>query len=53
MGDQWTITQDGHVGDLARWFRAIEEFVAEAPNGQGMVRHLLRGAKLDTINEPP
>lgn len=37
--------------ELADWFHVIEEYVAEAPGGQGMIRYVFRDNKLEIVNE--
>jgi hypothetical protein len=40
-----------NADELARWFQMVEEFVAETPDGQGMIRYVLRDGKLAIANE--
>jgi hypothetical protein len=40
-----------NAGELAQWFRMVDEFIAETPDGTGMIRYSLRDGKLETTTE--
>jgi hypothetical protein len=40
-----------NADELAQWFRTVEEFIAEAPDGAAMIRYTLRDGKLECTTE--